>query len=86
MQDHQLFYMNPHHSLTCTLHHFIEGIFLQQLVTQFIVQVFFFIFYTCTADEHGAAKGYTGSATGVDPHGQRFNQSSLLKGHIVRQP
>lgn len=55
----------------------------KSLLTQF---QYFGLISTCTTDEHCAAEGHTTSATGVDPHRQRFDQSSLLVGHIVRQP
>lgn len=42
--------------------------------------------FTCATDEHGAAEADTRSATRMDPHRQRFDQSPLLISHVVRQP
>lgn len=42
--------------------------------------------FTCTTDEYGAAEGHAGPLARVDPYGQRFDQSPLLKGYVIGQP
>lgn len=42
--------------------------------------------FTCTTDEYGAAEGHAGPLARVDPYRQRFDQSPLLKGYVIRQP
>lgn len=75
----------PKGFLTCTSRllkypssHLVDGILLADLMTCLI--------FTCATDEHSATKGHSSPSAGMDSHRQRFNERSLLKCDIIRQP
>lgn len=72
------------HQLNCGLQELVKAIF--HIEKPVFITLLLRLVFTCTADEHGAAEANTATATCVDPDGQRFDQSPLLKCHVIRQP